>query len=238
MVLDNGKQVKIGTVRGLEVWEYALASQFGPGEIRSIIIAWIVLSFGWTYQSIIGVFKGEATLDFVIAGFIATATGFILHEMGHKFVAIRRGYVANFRLWTWGLLLTIGTVVASGGNFLFGAPGAVYIAPAASNYGYGYGSSYPSSDPDYENMIISAAGPGLNLLFALGFLGLLLVSSGFLFIVGFLGYELNIGLGSFNMLPVPPLDGSKIFRRSIPVALAIALPLWGLFALFALQIFP
>ena len=217
-----------------------MASQFGPGEIRSIIIAWIVLSFGWTYQSIIGVFSGEATLDLVIAGFIATATGFILHEMGHKFVAIRRGYVANFRLWTWGLLLTIGTVVASGGNFLFGAPGAVYIAPAAGMgyYGYGYGSSYPSSDPDYENMIISAAGPGLNLLFALGFLGLLFLSSGFLQIVGFLGYELNVGLGSFNMLPVPPLDGSKIFRKSIPVALAIALPLWGLFALLALQIFP
>jgi Zn-dependent protease len=215
-----------------------MASQFSPGEIRSIIIAWIVLSFGWTYSYILGVINGAGTLDFVIAGFIATATGFILHEMGHKFVAIRRGYVANFRLWTWGLLLTIGTVVASGGSFLFGAPGAVYIAPAAATGFYGYDSSYRGSDPNYENMIISAAGPGLNLLFALGFLGLLLVSSGFLQIVGFLGYQLNVGLGSFNMLPVPPLDGSKIFRKSAPVALMIALPLWGLFALLALQIFP
>jgi Zn-dependent protease len=217
-----------------------MASQFSPGEIRSIIIAWIVLSFGWTYGYILGVLNGAGTLDFVIAGFIATATGFILHEMGHKFVAIRRGYVANFRLWTWGLLLTIGTVVLSGGNFLFGAPGAVYIAPAAAMgyYGYGYDSSNRVSDPNYENMIISAAGPGLNLLFALGFLGLFLVSSGFLEIVGFLGYQLNVGLGSFNMLPVPPLDGSKIFRKSIPIALAIALPLWGLFALLALQVFP
>jgi len=216
-----------------------MASQFSPGEIRSIIIAWIVLSFGWTYGYIIGAINGAATIDYVIAGFIATATGFILHEMGHKFVAIRRGYVANFRLWTWGLLLTIGTVVVSGGNFLFGAPGAVYIAPAAAvgYYGPGY-DSYRESDPNYENMIISAAGPGLNLLFALGFLGLLFVSSGFLQIVGFLGYQLNVGLGSFNMLPVPPLDGSKIFRKSVPVALAIALPLWGLFALLALQIFP
>src|SRR5215467_9844149 len=109
-----------------------MSSQFGLGEIRSIIVAWIVLSFGWTYGYIIGLVNGANTLEFIVAGFIATATGFILHEMGHKFVAIRHGYVANFRLWTWGLLLTLGTVVLSGGNFLFGAPGAVYIAPAAA----------------------------------------------------------------------------------------------------------
>ena len=217
-----------------------MSSQFAPGEIGSILLAWVVLSIGWTYSYILRVLNGTGSIEFVLAGFIATATGFILHEMGHKFVAIRRGYVAHFRLWTWGLLLTIGTVVASMGSFLFGAPGAVYIAPAVATgyHGYGYGSSYQASDPNYENMIISAAGPGLNLLFAIGFLGLFLVSSGFLQIVGFLGYELNVGLGSFNMLPVPPLDGSKIFRKSVRVALAIALPLWVLFALFALQIFP
>ena len=89
-------------------------------------------------------------------------------------------------------------------------------------------------------MIISAAGPGINLAFALGFLGLLLAvgfRAGFLSIVGLFGFELNAGLGSFNMLPVPPLDGSKIFRKSVPVALGIALPLWGLFLTLILGIF-
>lgn len=195
----------------------------------SIIIAWIVLSFGITYRYILGLIGGVAgNFDFVVAGFIATATGFILHEMGHKFVAIRHGYVAHFRLWTWGLLLTLFTVFAFMGNFLFGAPGAVYIAPAAAASYYGYGYTRPT-DEDRENMIISAAGPGINLAFALGFFGLLLFSSGFVGTVAASGFFLNVGLGAFNMLPVPPLDGSKIFRKSIPVALAIALPLWGLF---------
>lgn len=195
----------------------------------SIIIAWIVLSFGITYRYILGLIGGVAgSFDFVVAGFIATATGFILHEMGHKFVAIRHGYVAHFRLWTWGLLLTLFTVFAFMGNFLFGAPGAVYIAPAAAASYYGYGYARPT-DEGRENMIISAAGPGINLAFALGFFGLLLISSGFVAIVAATGFFLNVGLGAFNMLPVPPLDGSKIFRKSIPVALAIALPLWGLF---------
>ena len=88
-------------------------------------------------------------------------------------------------------------------------------------------------------MIISAAGPGINLAFALGFLGLFAaVPSGFLGVVAFFGFELNAGLGSFNMLPVPPLDGSKIFRKSVPLALAIALPLWGMFLGLALGILP
>jgi Zn-dependent protease len=208
-----------------------LSSQFSPGEIGSIILAWIVLSFAITYSNLVGLLVGSGgNIQVVVAGFIATATGFIIHEMGHKFVAIGRGYVAHFRLWTWGLLLTLFTVIATGGSFLFGAPGAVYISPGASvgYYGYGYGGSGPV-DEEHENMIISAAGPGINLAFALGFLGLLLFSTGFLWVVAFFGFGLNVGLGSFNMLPVPPLDGSKIFRKSVPFALGIALPLWGLF---------
>jgi Zn-dependent protease len=215
-----------------------MSSQFSPGEIWAIIIAWIVLSFAITYSNIIGVLSGTGSVAVVVAGFIATATGFIIHEMGHKFVAIRRGYVAHFRLWTWGLLLTLMTVILSGGSFLFGAPGAVYIAPMGSfGYGYGYDSSFGSRDVDQENMIISAAGPVINLAFALGFLVLFFIfPPGFLTTVAFFGFELNTGLGSFNMLPIPPLDGSKIFRKNILVALGIALPLWGLFIFLFLGI--
>ena len=95
---------------------------------------------------------------------------------------------------------------------------------------YGRDSTYRPSDPDQENMIISAAGPGINLAFALAFLSLFLVApSGFLGTVAFFGFELNVGLGSFNMIPIPPLDGSKIFRKNLLVGLGIALPLWAMF---------
>ena len=206
-----------------------VSSQFSPGEISSIIIAWLVLSVAITYQNFIGLFTGVGSLEIVVAGFIATATGFIIHEMGHKFVAIRHGYVAHFRLWMWGLLLTLFIVVFSGGGIVFGAPGAVYIAPAAAAY-YGYDSTIRPRDQEQENMIISAAGPGINLAFALGFLSLFLVApSGLLGTIARFGFALNVGLGSFNMIPVPPLDGSKIFRKNLLVGLAIALPLWAMF---------
>ena len=88
-----------------------MSSQFSPGEISSIIIAWLVLSVAITYRNFVGLFTGMGSIEVVIAGFIATATGFIIHEMGHKYVAIRRGYVAHFRLWMQGLLLTLFVVV-------------------------------------------------------------------------------------------------------------------------------
>jgi Zn-dependent protease len=205
-----------------------VSSQFSPGEISSIIIAWLVLSVAITYQKFVGLFTGTGSLEFVIAGFVATATGFIIHEMGHKFVAIRRGYVAHFRLWTWGLLLTLFIAVFSMGGIVFGAPGAVYIAPAA--VAYGYDSTIRPRDPEQENMVISAAGPGINLAFAVAFLSLFLFeTSGFLSTIALFGFELNVGLGSFNMIPVPPLDGSKIFRKNLLVGLAIALHLWAMF---------
>ena len=209
-----------------------MSSQFSSGELLSIIVAWIVLSVAITYPNLVGLLLGAGSLDIVVAGFVATATGFILHEMGHKFVAIKRGYLAHFRLWIWGLVLTISIVTLSGGGLVFGAPGAVYISPSAAGF-YGYDSSRVRFDPEKDNMIISVAGPGINLVLAIGFLALLFsVPAGFLHTVAFFGLLLNIGLGSFNMLPVPPLDGSKIFRKSVPVALAIALPLWAMFITF------
>ncbi len=206
-----------------------VSSQFSPGEISSIIIAWLVLSVAITYRNFVGLFTGMGSIEVVIAGFIATATGFIIHEMGHKYVAIRRGYVAHFRLWMQGLLLTLFVVVFSGGGIVFGAPGAVYIAPAAAAY-YGYDSASRPRDPEQENMVISAAGPGINLAFAVAFLALVLatLSGSFLWTIAQFGFALNVGLGSFNMLPVPPLDGSKIFRKNI-VGLGLALPLWAMF---------
>ena len=209
-----------------------MASQFSSGEILSIVVAWIVLSVAITYRNLVGFLIGTSGVDVVIAGFVATATGFILHEMGHKYVAIRRGYLAHFRLWIWGLVLTISIVTLSGGGLVFGAPGAVYIAPAAAQF-YGYDSGRGTVDPEKDNMIISAAGPGINLAFAIGFLIMWLsVPAGFLSTVAAYGLLLNVGLGSFNMLPVSLLDGAKIFRKSIPIGLGIALPLWTMFLVF------
>ncbi len=215
----------------------SLSSQFAPGELRSILIAWIVLSFAISIGFIEGLFTGANGITDIVAAFIATATAFILHEMGHKFVAIGRGYVAHFRIWIWGIALTLLTAVAFQGHFIFGAPGAVYIAPAAAAGYFGYSSQTGGiSNPQRDEMAISAAGPGVNLAFALFFLAILFIApaTGLMTTIASYGVGLNVGLGSFNMIPVPPIDGYKIFRSNILVGLAIALPLWAMFLIFFL----
>lgn len=212
-----------------------MAFRFSPEEIRAIIIAWIALSVGITFNYLLDLLAGiPGSLEAIAAGFIATATGFIFHEMGHKYVAESRGYIAHFRIWGWGIAVTLATAIVSRGGFLFGVPGAVYITPVAIRY-YGNGYPFPTGkivDRDQENMIISAAGPAINLAFALFFYVLLNSASlnSFAEIVGSLGFGLNVGLGSFNMIPFPQLDGFKIFTKNIIVGLAIALPLWAMFA--------
>src|SRR5579864_124687 len=210
-----------------------MASQFSPGELRSIILAWAVLSIALSISAFEGLLTTGTGLDDVLAAFIATFTAFVLHEMGHKFVAIRRGYVAHFQIWMWGIALTLITAVVFQGTFLFGAPGAVYIAPAVAASSYGYYSS-SERNPGRDTMVISAAGPAINLAFTILFLVIALFApfNGFTTLVALRGFGLNIGLGAFNMLPIPPIDGYKIFKGNLLVGLALAIPLWGLFLYF------
>ena len=209
----------------------ARKSAFAPGEVAQILIAWVVLSFALSVTDIEGLFTGTGSLADVAAAFIAAATGFVLHEMGHKFVAMGRGYVAHFRIWAWGIALALITSILSQGQFIFGAPGAVYIAPAASAISFGAYTYGTQRNVIRDNAIISAAGPGTNLAFMLFFLLLTLIlpASGFWSTVADYGFTLNMGLGSFNMLPIPPLDGYKIFKGSVPLGLLMAVPMWALF---------
>lgn len=77
--------------------------------------------------------------------------------------------------------------------------------------------------------IVSAAGPIMNLLLALIFTLIyyaIYKFAGFSFMTSTVGYvimtiisytvTINIGLGVFNLIPLPPLDGSKIIMPILP----------------------
>lgn len=73
--------------------------------------------------------------------------------------------------------------------------------------------------------LVSFAGPAMNFIIAIVFsliyllLGIFLKSQfvGSIFdILIYITITVNIGLGVFNLIPLPPLDGEKIFRNFLP----------------------
>jgi Zn-dependent protease len=155
---------------------------------------------------------------------LTVGIGFILHEMAHKFTAIRYGYWAEFRKDN--SMLLVAVALASLVGFVFAAPGATVIY---SNTSDGRGLSRE------QNGRISAAGPVVNLLLCIPFAALLFIAGGLsslngniLAQIGLAGIQINAMIAAFNMLPLSILDGNKVFSWSIPVFLVLILAAFGI----------
>jgi len=186
---------------------------FSQKEVRDIIIAWAALALAFTIAYSGGLAGGGSlirggfpTLFFV--AFVAVGSGFVLHELMHKFTAERYGYWAEFRMWVMGIVLAL---ITSTLGFIFAAPGATYIQ--------GYNVS------ERQNGIISLAGPATNVVIAFVFLLVGIVGTGIVSEIGAIGFPVNLFLATFNMLPIMPLDGAKVFRWSKILWAAFFVPL-------------
>ncbi|EKQ55325.1 MAG: Zn-dependent protease [Methanobacterium sp. Maddingley MBC34] len=168
---------------------------FTSHEIRDIIISMLVIAgvFAYVFRSIN---QGDF-ISLIPVTLVAVGLGFVLHELAHKFVAIKYGFYAEYRLWVEGLVLAI---VTAAFGFVFAAPGAVYIH-----------GQYISKE---ENGKISIAGPLTNIALAVIFFVLIqFVSfSPILALVCSLGFTINSFLAFFNLLPIGILDGAKVLK--------------------------
>ena len=174
--------------------------KFTTSEVRDLIIAFIVISLCFGIANTGRDMNALAQLLPMIM--VGVGLGFILHELGHKFVSMRYGYWAEFKLWPQGLLFAL---VTSFFGFVFAAPGAVY--------------TYANYMTDEINGKISIAGPIVNIILALIFLlvatwvypsAFYSQSSVLIFVICSLGYSINSFLAAFNLLPIGNLDGSKV----------------------------
>ena len=180
--------------------------KFTGKEIRDLIISFIVIALGFTILYSNGDYS-QVTLIFPIV-MVGVGAGFIFHELGHKFTAMHYGYYAEYELWPTGLIIAL---ASSFFGFIFAAPGAVVI--------------YSNGMEEKTNGIISIAGPlvnialGLIFLLIMGFLGdsVNTEMGAILYMICFLGTRINFFLAAFNLLPIPPLDGSKVISWSLPV---------------------
>ncbi len=185
-------------------------------EVRDLLISWAALSIAFAAESIL---RGE--LQGLLLSCIAVATAFVFHELAHRQVARRYRLYARYKAWYTGLALAviIAFLTAKIFNtaFILAAPGAVYI--------YAY-MGIPPPDIEYK---VAIAGPLTNALLGAA----LLIASYFTgypwaSYLRFIG-NVNAWLAVFNLLPLPPLDGSKVIRYSVSR--------WLIAMLFSLVVF-
>lgn len=192
-------------------------------EEADLFVAWMAIAISFAIimiapygflQSTPKVTPVEVVL-FIGIALVTVGIGFILHELAHKFAALRFGYWAEFRKDS--IMLLVALAMASLVGVVFAAPGATVIyAPA------GHGLTRR------ENGIISASGPAINLLLCIPFAALVVLGGGLapgseslLAFIGLSGIRINAMLAFFNLIPVSILDGKKVFDWNPAVFLVL-----------------
>ena len=154
------------------------------------------------------------TIVYFFQSFVLLMIAVSVHEFAHGWVAFMRGdttakYSGRLTLNPlahidpfWTLLLPLLLFVTSQGNFVFGA-----AKPVPINY-------WALKNPKRDILWVGLAGPLANFIFAL-IIALLLK---FLPLPPFVTKLLviNVVLAIFNLIPVPPLDGSRILMGLLP----------------------
>ena len=172
---------------------------FSQKEVKHITLAAVlVIGIGFSiglYGNLFGGFFPAWTWDVMAVFAIVMTSSFLVHELAHKVIAQKKGLWAEFRLTTWGAILTFASIFLP---FRMIAPGAMMI-----------GGSIPSGE---DILKISLAGPITNIIFSSALLGLAftLMPSTFAIML-FLAAYINAFMAVFNLIPFGILDGYKIF---------------------------
>lgn len=200
------------------------------GELRDLLIADAVLTVGFTL-----IFSGGITglaanpynfIFFLPIALIGASLSFILHEYMHKIVAQKFGAIAAFKRWDTGIIITLFTSLF---GFLIGLPGATMI--------------YTNRFTRQEEGYVSLAGPLTNFAVFIVFGIILIGANGYLAQHSYIGQIvsftlfISVWLAFFNMLPIYPLDGSKVLAWNKGVYAVTVLVIFGfLFSIVGLGI--
>lgn len=176
-------------------------------------------------------FDFSHAMRLVAISIVPALLGIILHEVAHGWMARRCGDRTAEALGRLTLNplphidpmgLAVFGLTSLTGSFVFGWAKPVPVDPRNFH------------NPKRDMMLVALAGPSTNFLLAIAFGALLLATLYFLpypawkdnvaysFAIASLqaGVIINFGLGWLNLMPVPPLDGSKILAYFLPAHVA------------------
>lgn len=195
-------------------------------EIVHLVASLLVLTIAFTYPNLIP--------QALLAAAFGVGTGFLLHELAHKFTAQRYGYAADYEASPMGLMMALGLSLATNGGFVFAAPGAVMIRGKRVYYNPLEDRYQDSHQATKELAYISASGAVVNLVLAILFLiaTFFVAPRSFASMVLIRSAFINVFLGVFNMIPFGPLDGAKVWQYNRSLWLMVMIPSILLFILF------
>jgi Zn-dependent protease len=192
-------------------------------EEFDLFIAWIAISLAFAIIFLRDTGRADPVIALLFLGIslFTVGIGFILHEMAHKFTAIKYGFWAEFRKDN--TMLVVAVALAALVGVVFAAPGATVIYDTN-----GRGISRE------QNGKISVAGPIVNLVLCIPFAALLIYGGGGISVtgnivtmIGMIGLQVNAMIAAFNMLPVSVLDGKKVFAWNKAVFVIMILAAFG-----------
>ena len=202
----------------------SIAGRISSVELKDLLLSLVALVIAFSVLISGGRIPG---LEMILIISVGVGTGFLLHEMAHKFVALHFGYFAEYRANMMGLLFAVALAFV---GFIFAAPGAVMISkPNVPQEFYmqdPIGQEELKREIKRETLLISLAGPMTNIVLAAFFFLLLLLSPSNSLTAQAANFALiiNLILAAFNMLPFGPLDGKKVFDSNRMVWLLVGLP--------------
>lgn len=202
--MDGSYEIHVNPGYGKKRFSRRELSDIGISMVV-LAVAFMILDRNQTIMTVLDYHFGSTGRWVVLFGIclVLVVFSFLLHEFGHKFVAQKYGMWSEYRMFPMGLVLTLVTSLI---GFLFAAPGAVYIEGYADRE---------------KNGRISFAGPIVNIvLAAIGLVSIMVMNdspyylndtSFLMILVLMMLVSLNSFLAVFNLLPIGPLDGGKIF---------------------------
>lgn len=181
------------------------------------------------------------TLQYALIALPCIVIAIVFHEVAHGWAALALGdpTAKEQRRLTLNPLRhvdPIGTVVVPGFLALAGAPVFGWAKPVPVN-------QRRLDNPRFGMMAVAAAGPATNFFLALlgaaalGVVAMIGDSSALLTQLLFSFILINLFIGIFNLLPIPPFDGSHIVEGALPRRLAAGyarLQPYGMVLFFAL----
>ncbi|MBW2964550.1 hypothetical protein KY363_03750 [Candidatus Woesearchaeota archaeon] len=194
-------------------------------EKRGLIITVAVLAFIFSFRE-----WGTETFDVTVGttnlliSIVLVAIAMLVHEATHRVIALWLGYRTQFKAWITGLVIGLVVAFVSNGTLVFLAPGQlVFTHLPIHRLGKGY------YELTYKHLgWVAMSGSIANMLFAV-LLKIVYVATGIGVVQKLM--MINIWIAIFDMLPIPPYNGSRTFFGSRYVYVFILGTLIGIAAL-------